>query len=921
MALDETGKLFIAGQHSQGPLEGSPLELVEINEFNGEPVVYIEIHNTTYFAITNGGNLYTWGTNEQAMLGHISTTMGSYHKTPTQVTGALEDEIVVNVAAGNSHVFCTTESGNVYQWGYDGMQQTMTPKLHDEASNLGFSYSWVSAGQNNSFAVASKFKMTVSKLPIPYPFGRRKKKALSKLPWYPHVAFICDSPVNIGNAELDFVSRIRGSTKILKADKVKGFGNIVEAENLILERSESLTCVVPCFEWFENALLNQPEGQTVFLLPFCMTVTVKRKPSEEKDTAKSNISMPASSTKTKRVDPLRGNQRMLQSTPMRMPISMPMPMTMNMPMPMTMPTTSIPIPMPTPSSFATSTAANSRFTGLSFGPAATVQSAENVSSNLSSFGAMTSSASLGAAAGTNTASKMFEPEEADSAAVALEKDEKYSGVLCRLVHPLEGGCWTVVEMRASQDLMILELRLDARTTNGLVSWRKRVDAPKDFGNELKPVTVICDNVGGRVDGYVGNEVVASLNLQDKPQEMVESKDLEALVQRSRKRQSCVMLTFVGGLLVEARDAALWKECQDKTLVNRIDAVGFKYVAKDLKDALRWRNLMQLFDFDDHRKVLTNGIVLEGKGVHETRIDTSKKKEGESLCYNLKPESKLNFFVTVSKSWDSWTAIIDFQLETLPKKGMVTLFSTFDEKEEFDDPDAKPSFSITVNNNGKFNRKPEGQCQYAGFAPGMPFPTLVRPKTWYRLIVSGTQQVSSNLGFGMTQMANTRVQACVNGKDAFPLTSVATKLKLSRVSIGAVKNRVGLKIGLLQIWPRKLSSVEASLIDHPLSSLPDPIEPKNLAKSLVGMGFPMHWCLKSLERNKNDLSLACEWLRKNEKQLKEDDQAAEKLKKAQNLSLTGFPLVWCKEALCETNGTVEEAMKWLLSHYDELTHKQ
>lgn len=65
-------------------------------------------------AITNQGELFTWGVGFQGRLGHGDKEPCTF---PTRVTGALEGHYVVDVACGSFHTVALTREGLVFCWG------------------------------------------------------------------------------------------------------------------------------------------------------------------------------------------------------------------------------------------------------------------------------------------------------------------------------------------------------------------------------------------------------------------------------------------------------------------------------------------------------------------------------------------------------------------------------------------------------------------------------------------------------------------------------------------------------------------------------------------------------------------------------------------------------------------------------------
>lgn len=63
-------------------------------------------------AVTEEGQLYTWGCNDEAALGRTGDEF-----LPGVVGGALEGEKIVDVTCGDSHTVVLTSKGQVFSWG------------------------------------------------------------------------------------------------------------------------------------------------------------------------------------------------------------------------------------------------------------------------------------------------------------------------------------------------------------------------------------------------------------------------------------------------------------------------------------------------------------------------------------------------------------------------------------------------------------------------------------------------------------------------------------------------------------------------------------------------------------------------------------------------------------------------------------
>lgn len=106
--------------------------------------------------LTECGKVYCFGSNNYGQCGFASEAMHAWN--PTRVLG-LEDEQVVDIAAGYQHVLACTEKGNVYAWGKGerGQLGLGTPMNMKSAERIAFPNHQkvvsVGAGFNQSFAL------------------------------------------------------------------------------------------------------------------------------------------------------------------------------------------------------------------------------------------------------------------------------------------------------------------------------------------------------------------------------------------------------------------------------------------------------------------------------------------------------------------------------------------------------------------------------------------------------------------------------------------------------------------------------------------------------------------------------------------------------------------------------------------------
>ena len=126
-ALTERGAVYTFGNGGQGQygvaeIQPAPLKSQLVPRqvlaafFNGERVVMLAAGCAHTVALTEQGNVYTWGNGTSGQLGHGSNRCESG---PQQVDpGRFRGEKVVFVAAGGMHTAAVTAGGRLYTWGY-----------------------------------------------------------------------------------------------------------------------------------------------------------------------------------------------------------------------------------------------------------------------------------------------------------------------------------------------------------------------------------------------------------------------------------------------------------------------------------------------------------------------------------------------------------------------------------------------------------------------------------------------------------------------------------------------------------------------------------------------------------------------------------------------------------------------------------
>ncbi|KAB7494648.1 E3 ubiquitin-protein ligase HERC2, partial [Armadillidium nasatum] len=189
LALTFSGRVYSWGNGAGGRLghgdQTSRSEPMLIKGLQDHVVVHISCGSTYSAAITQNGELFTWGKGNYGRLGHGSS---DDHYKPTLVS-ALKGEKVVDVACGggDAQTIAVTESGAVYSWGdgdygklgRGGSDCSKVPKLIDKLqdisrvfcgaqftvalSHTGTTYTW-GKGENHRLGHGSEDHVRVPKL-------------------------------------------------------------------------------------------------------------------------------------------------------------------------------------------------------------------------------------------------------------------------------------------------------------------------------------------------------------------------------------------------------------------------------------------------------------------------------------------------------------------------------------------------------------------------------------------------------------------------------------------------------------------------------------------------------------------------------------------------------------------------------------
>ena len=119
LALTSEGRIIVWGQlrsgHGIKPNSLLPVELSPGGPITRETVVAISAGGTFDLALTAGGEIYGWGSNNFGQLGSYNT---QYQPEPVLIgKGEIGTRMVTAIAAGSDHALALAADGRVYAWG------------------------------------------------------------------------------------------------------------------------------------------------------------------------------------------------------------------------------------------------------------------------------------------------------------------------------------------------------------------------------------------------------------------------------------------------------------------------------------------------------------------------------------------------------------------------------------------------------------------------------------------------------------------------------------------------------------------------------------------------------------------------------------------------------------------------------------
>ena len=902
LVLDVKGKLFTCGSMGgRGPVNP---EFAPLDAFDGEKVVVAQACNYVYFVVNAEGALFSWGQNMQFACG-IGRRQGQFY-TPMRVQG-FDGQGVVMVSGNGNRSLAATDAGHVYEWGYSVMgQQVPSPRRLSMLSSVTSShFSQLVVGNSAYFALKTDRDMNVPALPIPYPYASAFGSKTTNAPWYPDMAFACGPVRHFSRkgALIDVVAAIDGRPEPARARGVtlrrhtgsasakKDAARADERTHAYLFRTDSVFVDALLNEW--GPCVGPVEGSPLSLLPTTVSASFGRACFR-----KAGAAAQPSDAKGKASDIKQQKLKM----PLKMPPKMGQPPSKLLsPSPVSLsPVSPSPVsPSPPPSS-----------------PDA-------------------------AALGFSDASKIQ---------MDAPDGKTNSMTLCRIVDPGgEGRAWTVIELKVFGGNTVVLSLASAASQKGVVALRSDstdMVPQRNSTADFRRVVVAVSQADCTVRAYVDAVCVAEVTAETKAELLNGSDAVAWRGLATRCAAGSARITFAEGVQGPFRDAALWKYESDAETLKRINSAGIDFVGLDAASTAAARDSVQVFHFDprDGQTFAGKGAFVErGPGADGgARPDESKG----AMCYKIDALSSMPMAVKFVSSADAskpdnqsskeklneWSLLLDFMLPELPETSSSAILVAVDPAL------IMPVYraAIHVDSVGRIRLGSSEKAVLPGKfrTSGTHRLALVRAGVWYRLSLrvrsaytsSSTPHPNAFGGFGGAQRRRSAsVEARLNGRKALAETKIDSKmgplLALASARIGAPSNPVSLCIARAQIFPKKVRLSDLRGFERPEEPLVDPLGAADRTKSLLRMGFSAEWAKRALHETDGRRKAASDWIKANQENLRLQDLEAARKSAAQGLSLTGFPLNWCREALDACDGSLDKALPWILANHDRLVAKQ
>eukprot|EP01083_Nonionella_stella_P091043 254450_1 len=364
------------------------------------------------------------------------------------------------------------------------------------------------------------------------------------------------------------------------------------------------------------------------------------------------------------------------------------------------------------------------------------------------------------------------------------------------------------------------------------------------------------------------------------------------------------LTFVKHLMGCVKQAGLWYFALTNKQVSHLGANGLEFVGQDFQADLSHRRAMQFLNFgagERHpdcstvgpaafKQVRVVGAAPKGKSSagtaeHEVQMETFFSIEkGTYIAVNRvceaseTPETRLNVY----------SLIMDIKLPKLPALG--TRLSLFQ-------PASKAAFFVDHTGALRLEDYPFGTgarmqadrwhrvCFVVNLEAGRAAVYLDGQNAF---ALSSVAESAAGTGTARPELKADGPLAIAKRYSMFyhktPTAGCEVRLRSIRLQRAAVSTAVAMKLG-------------ASTLHNPLT---DEREIRTLGATLVQMGHPIKWIEKAFKHCGKDRRLASDWILANQKQLENEDFYRNHMDSARRLTLMGYPLQWCIEALGPKN---------------------
>ncbi|XP_053683215.1 probable E3 ubiquitin-protein ligase HERC4 isoform X2 [Sabethes cyaneus] len=163
LLLTVEGKLFACGNNDLGQLGHDTADVPNkrpqyVSSLENYIITQVRSGSAHSLALTNWGQLFSWGSNVLGQLGHDSDQ--NSFPTPRMVK-SIATKTVVQIAAGQMHNLALTNSGELYAWGANGYGQLGLGMTNEKVSTptlvkslAGIPIAFITCGGCHSFAIS-----------------------------------------------------------------------------------------------------------------------------------------------------------------------------------------------------------------------------------------------------------------------------------------------------------------------------------------------------------------------------------------------------------------------------------------------------------------------------------------------------------------------------------------------------------------------------------------------------------------------------------------------------------------------------------------------------------------------------------------------------------------------------------------------